>query len=43
MVSCFTTSYTVMLDAFPTDVSTTIFEILFISYKFLIVIGLYPR
>ena len=29
MVPCFTTSSTVMLDVFPTGVSTTIFEVLF--------------
>ena len=43
MVPCFTTSYTVMLDVSPTGVSTTMFEVLFISYKLLIVPGLYPR
>ena len=43
MVSCFTTSSTVMLDFFRAGVSATIFEVLFISYKLPIVPGLYPR
>ena len=42
-VPCFTTSSTVMLDVFPTGVSTTMFEVLFISYKLLIALRLYPR
>ena len=32
-----------MLDYSPTGVSTTMFEVLFISYKLLVVPGLYPR
>ena len=36
MVPCFTPSSTVMLDVFPTGVSTLIFEVWFISYKLLI-------
>ena len=43
MVPYFTTFSTVMFDVFPTGVSTTMFEVLFISYKLLIVPGLYPR
>ena len=43
MVPCFTISSTVMFDVFPTEVSTKIFEILFISYKLIIVPGLYTR
>ena len=42
MVPCFTNSSTVMLGVFPTGVSTTMFEVLFISCKLLIVRGLYP-
>ena len=41
MVPCFTTSSTVMIDVFLTGVSTTMFEVLFISYKLLIVPGLF--
>ena len=37
MVSCFTTSSTVMLDVFLNGQSTKIFEVLFIPYKLLTV------
>ena len=42
MVICFTT-FTVIFDVFPTGVSTAMIEVLFISYKLLIVPGLYSR
>ena len=42
MTPCFTSS-TVNLDIFPNGVPSTMFDVLFIWYKPLIVPGLYPR